>query len=561
MRLINAKTLEFDEFFDSQVPRYGILSHTWEKEEVTLRDMRKRPPSVTAKKGYRKVTETCRLALEHGLDWVWVDTCCIDKTSSAELTESINSMFRWYQQAAICFVYLSDLSTRDNLEVRLPACRWFTRGWTLQELIAPKDVSFYDKKWQPRGTKISLVNIINTITGISIPALKSESRLSRFSVAKRMSWAARRTTTRAEDTAYSLLGIFDVNMPLIYGEGINAFRRLQEEIMRKSSDVTILAWEDTESTWENTLFAPSPAGFTVHMVGVLGGRSTSSLYSDAHNTAQESSMTNRGWRIETRLLKLSDKSSGNLVYLLKLGVVWVQGVGETTVGITLEKVGPHLFTRQQRSLTIVLPTLYTIANPPLLTCRQNFFIARDAHDWENIEEFELHEIFTFPCPVEKAIPESYWDESSRIFYRSPQESLAFSALVTKTVEGLDLQLLVLIDQGLEVPKAYLLYPPKNPGLMEWFNCDKAAREPHSLSELTFQLGKDRPTLSEKIEIIVDGSPLWVSVRLVDNFANRGPFEHGSALGMGRRHYQVRLDVEYPRIDDLWTFGKEDGDGD
>ncbi|KAK0733175.1 heterokaryon incompatibility protein-domain-containing protein, partial [Lasiosphaeria miniovina] len=242
MRLINAKTLEFDEFFDSQVPRYGILSHTWEKEEVTLRDMRKSPPSVTAKKGYRKVTETCRLALEHGLDWVWVDTCCIDKTSSAELTESINSMFSWYQQAAICFVYLSDLSTRDNLEVRLTACRWFTRGWTLQELIAPKDVSFYDKKWQPRGTKISLVNIINTITGISIPALKSESRLSRFSVAKRMSWAARRTTTRAEDTAYSLLGIFEVNMPLIYGEGINAFRRLQEEIMRKSSDVTILAW-------------------------------------------------------------------------------------------------------------------------------------------------------------------------------------------------------------------------------------------------------------------------------------------------------------------------------
>ncbi|KAF1980723.1 HET-domain-containing protein [Aulographum hederae CBS 113979] len=266
MRLINTETLELEEFYLKNAPPYAILSHTWGDEEVTSQDMAH--PVSSQKKGYRKIAETCRLAQEAGFDWCWVDTCCIDKASSAELTESINSMFNWYSAAEICVVFLEDLepsihhASADNII----QCRWFTRGWTLQELIAPSVVRFYDSTWTLRGTKSELSKIIARHTRIPIPILLNDDSVQLCSVAGRMSWAANRETTRLEDQAYSLLGIFGVNMPLLYGEGPKAFRRLQEEIIKRDNDLTIFAWDVAD--WNvhggyisQSLFAPSPAAF------------------------------------------------------------------------------------------------------------------------------------------------------------------------------------------------------------------------------------------------------------------------------------------------------------
>jgi hypothetical protein len=243
MRLINTTTVELRCFDDpSKIPAYAILSHTWEEDEVSLQEMTS--GEGRHKKGFEKILGTCRLALAHGHEWAWVDTCCIDKTSSAELSEAINSMFKWYKDSKVCYVYLSDLPHNESITDRLSECRWVTRGWTLQELIAPRHVEFYDARWQPRGTKQALADCIENIAMIPVMVLNGIDNIDSHSVASRMRWASRRQTTRPEDTAYCLLGIFDVHMPLIYGEGVKAFRRLQEEIMKTTGDLSIFAWGD-----------------------------------------------------------------------------------------------------------------------------------------------------------------------------------------------------------------------------------------------------------------------------------------------------------------------------
>jgi hypothetical protein len=169
-----------------------------------------------------------------------VDTCCIDKSSSAELTEAINSMFRWYYESTKCYIYLSDVlrnavNTNDLAwEAAFQESRWFTRGWTLQELIAPTSVEFFSKEEGLLGDKSTLERYVREITGIPAKALRG-GPLSDFSIAVRTSWVGRRKTTREEDQVYSLLGIFDISMPVIYGEGREkALRRLQKEIDKAS---------------------------------------------------------------------------------------------------------------------------------------------------------------------------------------------------------------------------------------------------------------------------------------------------------------------------------------
>ncbi|KAF2844401.1 HET-domain-containing protein [Plenodomus tracheiphilus IPT5] len=244
MRLINASTLKLKSFIDdSQLPKYAILSHTWGAGEVTFDDLRRnRPSELEHMPGYQKIRLAALQTLRDNLNYVWVDTCCIDKTSSAELSESINSMFRWYAKAEICYAYLEDIQ-----EEALAKARWFTRGWTLQELLAPDKLHFYDRGWKFIGDKIYLEPKIARITGIDIEALDSGNKLGDYSVATRMSWAASRTTTRAEDMAYCLMGIFDVNMPLLYGEGgLKAFTRLQQVVLEDTSDCSVFAWVSTE---------------------------------------------------------------------------------------------------------------------------------------------------------------------------------------------------------------------------------------------------------------------------------------------------------------------------
>ena len=192
------------------------------------------------KTGYRKIRFCGKQAANDGLQFFWADTCCIDKSSSAELSEAINSMFRWYHNVTKCYVFLSDVSvrcaarsdlaTQETSEPAFQQSRWFTRGWTLQELLAPTSVDFFSAEGERLGAKDSFVQEIHNITGISIQALQGHP-LTNFSVDERMSWAEKRETKREEDAVYSLLGIFDIYMPLIYGEGRKrALRRLQKEI-------------------------------------------------------------------------------------------------------------------------------------------------------------------------------------------------------------------------------------------------------------------------------------------------------------------------------------------
>ncbi|KAL4727587.1 hypothetical protein ACLX1H_004270 [Fusarium chlamydosporum] len=242
MRLLNVSTLSLQEFI-GRIPPYAILSHTWGEQEVLYSDIG--TPAATSKQGHDKLTGCCRKAAQDGFDWVWIDTCCIDKSSSAELSEAINSMYCWYQQATVCYAYLQDV-TENSLTLAFPVVefyksRWFTRGWTLQELIAPQNVELCSKEWNVIGTKRSLASGIGSVTGIPISVLRGASP-STYNVAERMSWASARTTTREEDLAYCLLGLFNVNMPLLYGEGPKSFLRLQEQILRQEEDYSIFAW-------------------------------------------------------------------------------------------------------------------------------------------------------------------------------------------------------------------------------------------------------------------------------------------------------------------------------
>ncbi|KAI0630685.1 hypothetical protein C8Q77DRAFT_220417 [Trametes polyzona] len=194
-----------------------------------------------------KIREFCRIAREAGFWLIWIDSCCIDKSSSAELSEAINSMYEWYRLADVCFVYLEDVpdGSPESMRQAFRESRWHTRGWTLQELIAPDKVVFLTTTWQFLGTKMGLASTLEDITGIDFDILTGRASLNTISVARRMSWAALRHTTRVEDRAYSLMGIFGVHLSPIYGEGTHAFLRLQEEIIKTIPDPSIFAWGDS----------------------------------------------------------------------------------------------------------------------------------------------------------------------------------------------------------------------------------------------------------------------------------------------------------------------------
>ncbi|KAL2134279.1 hypothetical protein VTI74DRAFT_536 [Chaetomium olivicolor] len=240
MRLLlrtDAGEIRLTKFFVKDIPRYAILSHTWgtEDDEVNFKDLM---DGVGKNKiGYDKIRFCGDQAWRDGLEFFWVDTCCIDKSNSTELQEAINSMFRWYRDAAKCYAYLVDVSTptldasdKSIWEPAFRASRWFTRGWTLQELIAPTSVEFFSRENVRLGNRKSLEQHIYEVTGIPLEALRGR-LLSDFSVPERMAWIEKRSTTREEDIAYSLFGIFDVQLPLLYGEGKEkALKRLREEI-------------------------------------------------------------------------------------------------------------------------------------------------------------------------------------------------------------------------------------------------------------------------------------------------------------------------------------------
>lgn len=284
-------------------PKYAILSHTWGVREVVFEDVRFGTESQKSTESQSKVAKACEQALKDGFEYIWIDTCCIDKSNSSELSESINSMYMWYRNASICYAYLAgspDSLDSPERKSQFKGNRWFMRGWTLQELLAPEDVVFLSGNWMPVGRKTMLSLLLAEITGIDLSILSGERPVQSASIAKRMSWAAHRRTTRSEDQAYCLMGIFSVNMPMLYGEGgEKAFLRLQEEIMKESDDQSLFAWveRDAEQTAYHGLLAKSPLSFAL---------SNSVLPYEDWEPRSPYAMTNRGLRIDMHVTLRND---------------------------------------------------------------------------------------------------------------------------------------------------------------------------------------------------------------------------------------------------------------
>ena len=261
MRLLHTTNLSVEEVSRLANPRYAVLSHTWDETELSLQDLNS--GNCRSKPGYLKIQKSCEKAKDRNT-WIWIDTCCIDKSSSAELSQAINSMYQLYEDSDICYVYLGDFEDKQVSFQNLKNCKWFSRGWTLQELLAPSNVIFCNRDWTEIGSKRTLASTLSAITGIPLRVLQGSSVL-HCTVAQRFSWAATRKTTRSEDIAYCLLGMFDVEMAPIYGEGsVKAFIRLQEQILKRWNDHSIFTWTPSHEPRNTGLLATSPKPFCKH---------------------------------------------------------------------------------------------------------------------------------------------------------------------------------------------------------------------------------------------------------------------------------------------------------
>ncbi|KAH6659767.1 heterokaryon incompatibility protein-domain-containing protein [Truncatella angustata] len=391
MRLLNVKTRKLEEHYGDRIPPYAILSHTWGAEEITYKDFQS--SGYASIHGYDKIDGCCRQAEGDDVGYVWVDTCCIDKSSSAELSEAINSMYEWYEKSAVCYVYLSDVPADDDpyeLYSAFRFSRWFTRGWTLQEFLAPRKLRFFNNEWtrcfgtditRPRDkteqtmmdlsydfkwNEAQVCNILAAITGIGI-TIVSTGNFEITTMAQRFSWAAHRKTTRVEDMAYCLLGILRVKMPLLYGEGEAAFQRLQEVAINTRIDQSYLCWgldmawpEIAAAQMANHVLARSPLAFQ-HCGGVR------SLVEDDSEALRTQSVINQGLQLEVDVLPVKQNGLISLALLacyrntddLGLAIPVVQ-LGKTHLFRRLEGIPPFQllpsanFTKKASRRTIVL---------------------------------------------------------------------------------------------------------------------------------------------------------------------------------------------------------------
>ncbi|KAM7184619.1 Heterokaryon incompatibility protein (HET) domain containing protein [Naviculisporaceae sp. PSN 640] len=499
MRLINTSTLALKEFFDSEVPNYAILSHTWDDDEVSLHEMEQQLPSLASRRGHQKIKQACRLAQDDQLDWIWLDTCCIDKKSSAELTEAINSMFQWYKRSQVCYAYLSDWDppSAPGDDTNFSLCRWFTRGWTLQELVAPSSVIFYDRTWAKRGDKSprSLGKTIQYITGIPLEVLDGRLSPASFSVAQKMSWAAKRKTTRAEDMAYCLLGLFDINMPMIYGEGTKAFYRLQEQICKKTTDLTIFAWNSFNCDGGHSpLFASSPADFDLRLpqdeADPADISSADIVISDLlFSVIIEHNITNNGLRVEGSLARVhqnrvcgTDCWEGQ--YYFELGFLQRRRAKDWesfSIGILLQKCGPARFFRKVSHLTFVPITDLGHASRTLIQKHESkFFIDLEPAvlpytpglpAWNSLKTDPVYFFRLGPGVVIKhVIPSTHWDLENRVFFSQPGfRACVFALLLKIPLPGIDVKHPVVIALNQFEPHAYLFDGLLAvPGLGNWF---------------------------------------------------------------------------------------------
>ena len=401
MRLLHCGTKEIKEFAQD-VPPYAILSHTWDTEELSFALLSEKGPCdiVTCLKGWKKIEWACQQSIVDGYQYVWVDTVCIDKSSSVELSEAINSMYGYYCNAEVCYVYLSDVDAdlitmlaADNEEPRdststcssghtgLGDSRWFTRGWTLQELIAPLEMTFYDHDWKQLTTKKSALEELATITGIDEIFLAG-GNLRLASTARILSWAARRQTTREEDQAYSLLGLFNISMPMLYGEGSAAFLRLQKMLIETYDDESIFAWNYPmcpSLKWDGIL-APSPdvfynSGNMVPRWWLLNQSSANTSQNIVSSISTPTTWTNRG--LLFRECQSHDPLNSKIV---KLGLIQLQCVDITRPSFVAQILVMFTDNTQRRCVRVRDSNIYH--SEPLLESdlREVYAVASGIHN-------------------------------------------------------------------------------------------------------------------------------------------------------------------------------------
>ncbi|KAJ8127669.1 hypothetical protein O1611_g5969 [Lasiodiplodia mahajangana] len=434
-------------FEAADVPKYAILSHTWEKTpqgesaEVTFQEFKRNESTPRNFQGWEKIRHACQQAQLLKLDYIWIDSCCIDQANVAELSEAINSMYQWYSDATVCLVYLSDWEG-----LGLGHCRWFTRGWALQELVAPCYVRFYNSRWSYIGSKdhtnreqlAQITGIDQQILGATSPA-QIRDRLSRTPICQRMSWASMRETTKVEDVAYCLLGIFDIQMPLLYGEGETAFIRLQQRIAETTNDLTLFAWKlqkgmavkhnprnimrsdpisekcgpgpleavPSEPHDYHGILACSPREFA------LGGRIRSSrdrIYNP------EFSITNKGIRIRASII-----GNGPLgLEFLALNCMEQAesfGMSEKFVGISLKWVGGDIYVRAH------IDDLPVLTDKRTSQSQDEIYLALSVnHLYHTIGTLQRNAIripdlnSMYPGMIEKKVSPGYmWDRAKRLF--------------------------------------------------------------------------------------------------------------------------------------------------
>jgi hypothetical protein len=386
LRLLDVRTYQVSVFNEAAAPRYAAISHTWGPDEVVFKDL-VNFQYATLRGGFAKLQGACLTVIKLGIEWIWIDTVCIDRSSSVEVSDSVNSIFRWFRNSQFCIVYLDDLCPDDEGSAsfrQLKACRWMTRSWTLQEVIAPRDVRFFSRRWTQIGTKESLLLQISVITGVDPDVLMDADRLPDVSAGRKMSWAANRSTTFVEDLAYSLVGIFGLYTTVSYGEGSIAFIRLQKEILRTSKDATLFLWQATASQQRcRGAFAHSPIEFAHFATWPITGpcRIRGTLSTSANTVT-----------IESPFAVLDGGDHGSVIAGFSGGTNTGNGTGE--LGILLQerdgyyvRLEPHrifLLSRVPCKLTktfcleqdINIQTSNVIVNEPMCVCRPLFTMSR-----------------------------------------------------------------------------------------------------------------------------------------------------------------------------------------
>lgn len=396
MKLLHTHNFTLESFPEPPSQSYACLSYTWgtpphgevshrdvvgcgarspKADYGTLKDRASLPAWARRDtESARRVVGACSRAREVGIKYLWVDTICIDRTSLADISEAINSMYRWYRQATVCYAHLSDLApsalpSTDDVASAMADCsldetslgrsRWFTRGWTLQELLLPRRLELYDREWNLRGSKSSshVVEMLSRISGVETAVLSDPDRIADFSYGRRMAWAAKRQVTRGEDAAYALLPILGVNMTVRYGEGgERAFQRLQEKVIRVTTDLSPLCWR---SCWEDEMsdeegeegeqffggcLASSPAEFS-HFVATPEWQEP--FHSDA-----ELQFNNKGLNIRAPLAPWR-RSTRDVVMYLNSSSRSREGMQH--VGVLLRECEPGVFARLSPKEVVRLP--------------------------------------------------------------------------------------------------------------------------------------------------------------------------------------------------------------